>query len=99
MAFALAATALAFAVKVALVPPAEMLTEAGTVRLPLLLEMLTDAPPDGAGEERPSEQEIAPAPVSDAGPHVSELSVAAGSTVMTALLAVTGTLLPVPSAA
>lgn len=95
----MAVTAAAVALKVALEPPAGTVTEPGTVRLAPLLEMPTAAPPAGAGEDRLTEQETAPGPVNDDGPQESELSAAAGRTVMTALFPVAAMLLPVAKAA
>ena len=67
VAFWSAATPPAVAVKLATVEPAATVTDAGSVRLELLLARLTDAPPAGAAESSVTTQLEEAGPCRDAG--------------------------------
>ena len=67
-------TAEATPTNVAELAPAATWTDAGTVRLALLLARLIATPPEGAVELIETVQEIEPAPVSVVGVHDSVLN-------------------------
>lgn len=67
----LTVTALALAVNVALVPCAGIVSMVGTVRNPLLLDIRTPTPFDGAGALTETVQVVLLAPAMVALPHVS----------------------------
>jgi hypothetical protein len=69
----LLATELAEAVKVALVAPPAMVTEAGTVRARLPLDKVAATPPAGAAANRDTVQLVEPGVCSELGLHVSAL--------------------------
>jgi len=70
-------TAATFAVKVAEVAVAGMVSEPGTVTEPLLLAMATLKPPEGADPERVTVHESDSAPVMEVLPHANALTVGA----------------------
>ena len=69
-------TALAVAVKLAVVAPAGTVTEAGTARAELLSERLTVVPPLGAACDKVTVQLIFPGGVNEVGVHVRLVSAA-----------------------
>ena len=68
-------TALAAALKLAVVPPEETVTEAGTARAGLLSDTLTTVPPPGAACDKVTVQATFPGGVSELGVHVRLVSV------------------------
>ena len=90
-------TALAVAVKVAVVAPAATVTEGGTARAELLSDTLTSVPPLGAACDKVTVQVTFPGGVSELGVHVRLVSVGDAChpwTVMVPPLPETATALP-----
>ena len=72
----------AVTVKVLLIVPDAIATEAGTVSNPLLLESAIVTPDDGAAPDTVTVHVDAPPPVRLAGAHISEVNVAWGTKAM-----------------
>jgi hypothetical protein len=93
-----AVTALAFAVKPAVLEPAATLTDAGTVTAPSLLVRATDVAADALPLKVTVQDEV-PGPVRDAGLQVIELRVGPGVAEITPAVPETATGLPPAEAA
>jgi hypothetical protein len=76
----------AVAVKVAVVEPGEIATEAGTVSNGVLLDKVTGRQPVGAGPLKVTVQVLMAPDVSEVGAQASEVTVTSGARLMEAVL-------------